>query len=122
MTLPFAHPDIAAAFDAVADPLARGGMARLRALILEAAADLPQIGRLEEALRWGQPAYLTPDTMAATTLRLGVPKVARIALFEHCRSSLISDFTAAFPAWDRVEGSCAVLFDAPAQIDSNRHG
>lgn len=122
MTPPFAHPETAAAFDAVADPLACGGMARLRTLIFETAADLPQIGQLQEALRWGQPAYLTPDTRAATTLRLGVPKTARFALFVHCRTSLISDFTAAFPGWDRVEGSRAVLFDDPDQIDPLRHG
>lgn len=122
MTPPFADPETAAAFDAVADPLARDGMLRLRALIHETAADLPQIGQLHETLRWGQPAYLTPDTKAATTLRLGVPKAARFALFVHCRTSLISDFSAAFPGWDRVEGSRAVLFDDPAQIDPLRHG
>jgi len=122
MIPPVAHPDIATAFNVVADPLARDGMVRLRALILATAADLPQIGRLEETLRWGQPAYLTPDTKAATTLRLGVPKAARFALFVHCRTSLISDFTAAFPARDRIEGTRAVLFDDPTQIDPKRHG
>jgi len=122
MTLPVLQPELVAAFDAVADPLARTGLLHLRRLVFETAAELPQIGHLQESLRWGQPAYLTPDTKAATTLRLGVPKTARFALFVHCRTSLISDFTAAFPGWDRVEGNRAVLFDDIAQVDPVRHG
>lgn len=121
MTHPFATDAVAAAFDAVA-PDARDGLLALRALILETGNDLPQIGRLEEALRWGQPAYLTPERKAGTTIRLGVPKKARFALFVHCQTRLIADYSEMFPGQDRINGNRAILFDDVTQIDPVRHG
>lgn len=121
MTHPFASDPVAAAFDAAA-PKARTGLLTLRDLIFETAAELPGIGRLQEALRWGQPAYLTPETKSGSTLRLGVPKKAEFALFVTCKTSLIADYTDMFPGQDRIEGSRAILFDDPSQIDPQRHG
>ncbi|KIC18337.1 MULTISPECIES: DUF1801 domain-containing protein [unclassified Leisingera] len=117
----FANPEIEAAF-AVSDPLAREGLLRLRQLIFETAAETPEAGRVEEVLRWGQPSYVTPETRTGSTIRLGVPKGARFALFVHCQSRLISEFALAFPAWDRFEGTRAVLFDDPQNVEPLRHG
>lgn len=117
----FATPEIAAAFE-VADPLAREGLLRLRQLIFDTAAETPEAGRVEEVLRWGQPSYVTPETKAGSTIRLGVPKGARFALFVHCQSRLIPEFAAAFPAWDRFEGTRAVLFNLPEEVEPIRHG
>ncbi len=121
MTRPFATDAVATAFDMLA-PDARDGMLALRDLIFDTADDLPRIGRLEEALRWGQPAYLTPDSKVGTTIRLGVPKSGKFALFVHCQTSLIADYITMFPDQDRVEGTRAILFDRPDQIDPPRHG
>jgi hypothetical protein len=121
MTRPFASDKVAAAFEAVA-PSAREGMMALRSLVLETADQLPQIGRVEEALRWGQPAYLTPDTKSGTTLRLGVAKSGKFALFVHCQTSLIADFSLMFPGQDRIEGARAILFGSTMDIDPLRHG
>ena len=121
MTRAFASDAVAAAFDA-APPAARDGLLALRSLVFETAEDLPQIGRLEEALRWGQPAYLTPERKSGTTLRLGVPKSGKFALFVHCQTSLIGDFITMFPGQDRIEGTRAILFDSADQIDPRRHG
>ncbi|UWQ32924.1 DUF1801 domain-containing protein [Leisingera sp. M527] len=121
MTPPFANPGIEAAFD-VLDPQARAGLLVLRRLIFDTAAQTPEAGRIEEALRWGQPAYLTAERKTGTTLRLGVPKGARFALFVHCQSRLIPEFASAFPAWDRFEGTRAVLFNDPAEVEPLRHG
>ena len=121
MTIPFASEPVAAAFNAAA-PKTRAGLLALRTLIFETAAELPSIGRLEEALRWGQPAYLTPDTKSGSTIRLGIPKKAEFALFVTCKTSLIADYITMFPGQDRIEGTRAVLFDDPSQIDPLRHG
>ncbi len=109
----FATPEIKAPF-AVSDPLARKGLLRLRQLIFDTAAETPEAGRVEEALRWGQPSYLTRECKTGSTIRLGVPKGARFALFVHCQSRLIPEFASAFPAWDWFDGTRAVLFDEPA--------
>lgn len=121
MTPEFASDDIALAFD-VPGPEARKGLLTLRSLIFETAAALPQIGGLQEALRWGQPAYLTPETNAGTTLRLGLHKQARFALFVHCQSRVIPDYITAYPAWDRIDGTRAVLFDRAEEVEPLRHG
>ena len=121
MIPPFASPEIEAAFD-VPDSQARAGLLVLRQLIFDTAAQTPEAGRIEEALRWGQPSYLTPETKAGSTIRLGIPKGARFALFVHCQSRLIPEFAAAFPAWDRLEGTRAVLFNHPAEVEPIRHG
>ncbi|HHL22000.1 MAG TPA: DUF1801 domain-containing protein [Aliiroseovarius sp.] len=110
-------PEVARAFDAF-PPDARAGLLQVRRLILQPAASLPEIGRLEEALRWGQPAYLTPESGAGSTIRLGLAKTGGFALFVHCRTSLIADFTPIAPPGTRFDGSRAVLFDHADAIDA----
>ncbi|MEX0364515.1 MAG: DUF1801 domain-containing protein [Ruegeria sp.] len=115
---PFADPAVADAFAAFPDAT-RDGLMDLRELIFDTADTLPHAQPLTEALRWGQPAYLAPR---GSTIRLGAHKSARFALFVHCQSRLMGDFTSAFPREDRIEGNRAILFDAPDQIDPTRHG
>ena len=62
----------------------------LRTEIFEVAADTPGVGRLTEALRWGQAAYLTEETGAGTTLRLARPKAGGVGLYVHCQSQVIA--------------------------------
>jgi len=115
----FTDPKIEALFNDFPEP-AQSGLRQLRGLIFEEAVQLPEIGRLEEVLRWGQPSYITPEKKAATTLRLGLHKDAGFALYAHCQSNIISNHAARFPAWDRLDGNRAVLFDDPSQIDPFR--
>jgi len=118
MTHPFTCDRIAAAFD-LPDEKARAGLLALRDLILETAGALPDIGPVEEALRWGQPSYISRK---GTPLRLGVPKSGRFGLFVHCQSRVIPNYLERYPAWDRIEGTRALLFDRPDQIEPLRHG
>lgn len=112
----FDDPAVAAAFAAFPEP-AKPGLMRLRALILETAGHLPKIGRLEEALRWGQPAYLTPDTRSGSTLRLGMAGDGDFAIFAHCQSRVISRFAHHAPPNTRIKGNRAVLFAHADDID-----
>ncbi len=119
MTLP--DPPLPVAKVIVAYPeQAQRGVLALRTLIFDVASELPHIGPLEEALRWGQPAYLTPETRAGSTLRLGPHRDAAFAIFAHCSSRIIADYAQAFPGWDRIDGNRAVLFDTPSQIEPER--
>ncbi len=72
---------------------ARETLLSIRALIYDIGAALP-VGRIEETLKWGQPSYATPDTKAATPIRLGVAKSGVPAIFTHCQSTVMSDFQA----------------------------
>ncbi len=102
-------PEVRAVFDACPAET-RSGMALLRALIFARAAELPAVGRVVEGLRWGQPAYLTPDTGAACSLRIGPAPGGDFALFVHCKTALIESFVRGPGAGMRVQGTRAVLF------------
>lgn len=88
-------------------------LARLRALIF-AVAEAEGVGPVEEALRWGEPAYLAP---MGTTLRLGQAKTGEAALFVNCRTSLIEEFRPIAPPGSRFEGTRAVLFGPDDPLD-----
>ncbi len=90
--LPSPPPGVRSALDAC-PAAARAAVTALRALIIETAADLPEVGPLTETLKWGQPAYLTQQTKSGTTIRLGWGEDGRsISLFVHCQTSLIDEW------------------------------
>lgn len=120
MPLPrFAASDVKQAFDAM-PAAARGGLLALRSMIFDVAASNPAVGRIEETLKWGQPAYLTPETGSGSTIRLGVPKSAAhdYALFVHCQSDLTRRFEQNYPGMFTYEGTRALLFKADSAPDS----
>ena len=116
---PFANPDIAGFF-AACPKEALQGLMQLRALIFHLAQDTPGVGVVEEALRWGQPAYLTAETDAGTTLRLGLPKAGGFALYAHCRTTVIQTFADRFGDDYCYEGNRAVLFQTCADIQPQK--
>ncbi|MCA8869850.1 MAG: DUF1801 domain-containing protein [Rhodobacteraceae bacterium] len=105
--LRFDDPAVKARFDAFPAP-ERAGLLTLRQMIFETAAQTPGVGRLLETLKWGQPAYLTPQTKSGSTIRLGAPKEGGIAIYAHCQTSIISDFQSIFPDDFRFEGNRAI--------------
>lgn len=107
----FKDPAVEAAFNAFPEP-ERAGLLELRELILTTAAETPEAGRIEETLKWGQPAYLTPETKSGSTIRLGLPKTGGFAIYTHCQTSLISDFQALFPDEFTYEGNRAIHFES----------
>lgn len=110
----FEDVNVAAVFSAFPVEL-RAGLLGLRARIMAVASE--EGIAVEEALRWGQPAYLAPK---GSTIRLGVPKSGGFALYTHCQTSLMADFKAICPALN-YEGHRAVHFTAvespPEAID-----
>jgi hypothetical protein len=112
-------PDMAAAVRAVFDACpapARDGLMLLHRMILARAADLPAIGRVEVGLRWGQPAYLTPATGAACSLRIGTVPGGEFGLFVHCQTGLIGAFLDGPGAGLRRQGNRAVVFRAADEV------
>ncbi len=109
MTHPFDDPNVERAFSGFPSP-ARDGLLQLRQRIFDVAARTECVGRLEETLKWGQPAYLTPQTKSGTTIRLGCPKAGGFAIYVHCQTSIVSDFRALFPNDFDYEGNRAVQF------------
>ncbi|MCG7622670.1 DUF1801 domain-containing protein [Epibacterium sp. Ofav1-8] len=117
-TPPFLSPAVAGVFAAYPEP-ERQGLLALRRMIFETAAEIPAVGRLDETLKWGQPAYLTPDSKSGSTIRLGRPKGGGFALYTNCQTTLMSDFQALFPETFRYEGNRAIHFlpDSDPPVD-----
>lgn len=110
VTTPVADPAVAAAFDAFpARPRKR--LLALRELVFATAAGTDGVGPITEALRWGEPAYLTEASRSGTTLRLGwrASDPQRCALFFHCRTTLVETFREVFGDELEYEGNRAVL-------------
>ena len=112
MTPPKLPPDVARVFESLPADV-RPKLDRLRALIF-AVAKAEGAGPVEEALRWGQPAYLVPK---GSTIRLGQAKTGDAALFVNCRTSLIEGFRPIAPPGTRFESTRAVLFGRTSDID-----
>jgi hypothetical protein len=117
------HSTIKVAFDTFPDA-PRAKLLELRELILRVAAANPAIGELEETLKWSEPAYLTTDTGAGTTVRIGwkpvKPEVC--AVYVHCQTTLIDSYRGLFPELN-FQGNRAVEVpvDQPLQTDALAH-
>ena len=61
---PFKNPEVGRVFEAYPTQV-RKQMLSLRELILTTAASTEGVGEIEEALKWGEPAYLTSGARAA---------------------------------------------------------
>lgn len=110
--------DVQAAFDAF-PPEARHRLAEVRAMILSIAAGDARIGAITEALKWGEPAYLTQATGSGSTIRLGTPRGRpdRAAIYFICRTTLVDTFRERFGGDFGYEGTRAVLLPVTGDIE-----
>ena len=83
--------DVAGAFEALSDD-ALPRLLSIRDLIFKVAADTDGVGEIVETLKWGQPSYLTVRPKSGSTVRLGVSKDGRPALFCHCQTTLVREY------------------------------
>ncbi|MDF1791792.1 MAG: DUF1801 domain-containing protein, partial [Thalassobaculaceae bacterium] len=108
-----ADPAVAAALDVHPQPV-RDALLDLRSLILETAAETPDVGQLVETLKWGQPAYLPKRPRIGTTLRIdglkGNPD--GYALFFHCQSRLCETFRERYGDTLTIAGDRSTMLDA----------
>ena len=107
-----ADPVVAAVFAAF-PPALRARLLDLRRLIFETAAGLPEVGPLQEALRWGDPAYLTTQTRSGSPIRINRRKASssEYAMYFQCQTSLVETFRTLFGNELRFEGSHAIVLD-----------
>ena len=107
--------DIEAQLDRHPEPT-RSALKRLRRLILDTAAATPGVDAVEEALRWGQPSYLTKT---GSTIRIDAVNGSQYALFVHCQTNLLASFRAIYGDALVYDGKRALIFDAAAPLDED---
>lgn len=110
--------NVAKAFRAYPAKL-RGKLIALRRLILNTAAKTQGVGALEEALKWGQPSFLTKETGSGSTIRIDRVKASddRYAVYFHCQTNLVSTFRDLYPKKFGYEGNRAIVLDANKKPD-----
>lgn len=93
-------------------------MLALRELIFETAADMPEVGKLEETLKWGEPAYVTSQTKSGTTIRIDCKKANpdQYAIYFHCQTNLVDAFRTLFSDTLTFEGNRAIILDRKTTI------
>ena len=105
-------PAVAAVFEAYPKPL-KSKLQALRRLIFDTARSTEGVGRLEEALKWGQPSYLTTETHSGSTIRIDQVKSVpdQYAIYFHCQTDLVSTFRELYPELTYA-GNRSILLDA----------
>jgi hypothetical protein len=85
----------------------------LREMIFDVAKKTLGVGKLEEALRWGQPSYLTPETGSGSTIRIDHIKNEpdKYAMYFICTSGLIEDFKELYKDEMKFVGKRSIVFD-----------
>ena len=109
---------IEAIFAAYPKPV-RTKLLALRRLIFDTAKTTGGVGPLEEALKWGQPSYLTSKTRSGSTIRIDqVKSVAnQYAVYFHCQTDLVATFRELYPREFRYGGNRCILFSTDDVID-----
>ena len=83
----------------------------IRKLIYDIARNIPEVGAIEESLKWGQPTYSTIETKTGTPIRLDRFGADKIAIFFHCQTTLISDFRTLFSSKLEFSKNRAIVLD-----------
>jgi hypothetical protein len=98
-----------AVFKAYPQP-AKTRLLALRRLILATAKATRGVGRIEEALKWGQPSYLTTETKSGSTVRIDHVAGKQYALYFHCQTDLVATFRELYPdKWSYGGNHCIAL-------------
>ena len=114
---PFQNLSIQQVFDNYPAAI-RNRLMALRQLIFDTAASTPGVGELEEALKWGEPAYLTSKTKSGSTVRIAwkAAKPLQHAIYFNCQTTLVDTFRTLFPNDFEFEGNRAIIFDTTGRI------
>jgi Domain of unknown function (DU1801) len=111
----FGSPQVAAAFKSYPADV-RPKLLAVRELIFKVASTAG-VGKLEETLKWGEPAYLTPSG-SGSTIRIGTLKSDPdcYAMNFNCQSSLVQTFREKFPDRLHYEANRSILFRVGERI------
>jgi hypothetical protein len=116
----FTQREVGAVF-AQYPPLARRKLLAVRQLIFDTARTTPGVGKLQESLKWGEPAYLTAESGSGSTIRIDwkASQPDQYAVYFNCQTNLVATFRSLFPNDFRFEGSRALVVSLRAPLPRN---
>ena len=112
------EPGVAKVF--ASDPAAiRTRLMEIRTLIFSNAT-AAGVGTITETLKWGEPAYLTLESKAGSTIRIGwKPSApAQYAVYFNCQTTLVDTFRTLFPELN-FDGNRAIVLDEASDVPAD---
>lgn len=109
------NPKVEAVYTGYPDAF-REKLLRLRDLIFSLEPGLDEMERIEESLKWGEPAY---STLGGTTVRLAWSdrRPDQYGVYFPCQTKLIETFREIYPNQFRYEGNRAIVFSLSDRVD-----
>lgn len=89
----------------------------LKNLIHRVAAVTPEIGPLQESLKWGEQSFTPAKRNVGSSVRIAQRPDGGLALMFICHTSLVDEFRALYPDSLTYEGNRAILIAAGAAPD-----
>jgi len=88
-----------------------------KALIHDVAADTPEIGRLEESLKWGEQSFTPAKRNIGSSVRIQPRADGDAALMFICHTNLVEEFRALYPDALTYEGNRAIVLAKDSEPD-----
>ncbi len=113
----FNNKDVKEIFKAYPENI-RNKMMFLRQIVLDTAAEIESIKSIEEALKWGEPSYLSKS---GSTIRIGwkESKPDQYAMYFHCTTNLVDTFKQLYKDKFNFEGNRAIVFSINDKVPVN---
>ncbi len=110
-------PAVARVFAAY-PPKLRKRLLAVRKMIFEVAKQTEGVGKLQETLKWGEPAYVTAETGSGSTIRISRHKKqdGQYAIYFHCQTTLVDSFRGLFPKTFKFEGNRCIVLDESEHV------
>jgi hypothetical protein len=107
----FVNSEVAAKFASYPTDVRRKMLA-LRELVFRTAATMPEVDRIDETLKWGEPAYVTSGR-SGSTVRMDwkVRTPTEYALYFNCNTTLVQTFRTLFPKELHFGGNRAIILE-----------
>ena len=112
---PFKNREVESVFDRYPEGVWEK-MMQLRELIFDTAEATEGIGELQEALRWGEPSYLTSKPKSGTTIRIDSKSPDQFAVYVHCQTDLIARFKTLYPEKFRYGGTRSISMNVGEEL------
>ncbi len=111
------NPEVAAVFNAYPKEI-KLKLIFLRQLIFDVASRTDGVGALEEALKWGQPSYLTTQSKSGSLIRIDQIKSqeGKYAMYFHCQTTLVDSFKEMYRGLFVFEGNRSIIFSVNDKV------
>ncbi|WP_340160704.1 DUF1801 domain-containing protein [uncultured Hoeflea sp.] len=90
---------------------------QLKALIQEVASERPEIGPLEESLKWGEQSFTPVRRNTGSSVRIQPRPDGSAALMFICHTNLVEEFRGLYPEALTYEGNRAIVLGREHEPD-----